>query len=272
MSHTIAFPGLGLHFTLKRSFSFFGLIDIYWYAVIICCGILCGFLYATREGKRQNLPTDLFVDVLLVGLPSAIVGARLYYVFSRWDYYRLDFWQIFNIRGGGLAIYGGLIGAVIAVSVYCIVKKQNILQLFDICAVSLLIGQGIGRWGNFVNAEAYGYETTLPWAMEIVAEGQPLLVHPTFLYESVWNLLGAGLLAFLIKHKKRNGQIFWLYLIWYGIGRFLIEGLRADSLMFFQFRISQLVACFSIVIGGFMLLYPLFQRNRLKENERSLHL
>ncbi len=266
MSQIVSFPGLGFHFTLKRSFSLFGLIDIYWYAVIICCGILCGFLYALQEGKRQKLQSDLFVDVLLVGLPSAIVGARLYYVLSRWDYYGTHLWQILNIRGGGLAIYGGLIGAVIAVVIYCVVKKQNILEIFDICAVSLLIGQGIGRWGNFVNVEAYGYETALPWAMQIIADGKPINVHPTFLYESLWNLAGAVLLACLMKHKTRNGQIFWLYLIWYGFGRFWIEGLRTDSLMFFQFRISQIVACISVLLGTFMLLYPLCRGKCLKKD------
>ncbi len=266
MSQTVSFPGLGLSFTLKRSFSFFGLIDIYWYAVIICCGILCGFLYALREGKRQQLPSDLFVDVVLVGLPSAIVGARLYYVLSRWDYYGTHLGQILNIRGGGLAIYGGIIGAALAVMIYCVVKKQKILEVFDICGVSLLIGQGIGRWGNFVNVEAYGYKTNLPWAMQIAIDGKMMRVHPTFLYESIWNLTGAVLLACLMKRKKRDGQIFWLYLIWYGFGRFWIEGLRTDSLMFFQFRLSQMVAVFSVLLGIVMLLYPLCRSKHLKQD------
>ena len=267
MSHTVAFPGLGLEFTLNRvAFTLFGQ-NIYWYALIICAGILLAFLYALWEGKREGLKSDVFFDILIVCLPSAIVGARLYYVFSKWDYYSQNLLQIFNIRGGGLAIYGGLIAAVIAAVIYCRIKKVNMMQLFDICSIGLLIGQGIGRWGNFVNVEAYGYETTLPWGMQIYSDyyGKVTTVHPTFFYESVWDLLGAVLLAVIIRRRKQYGTVFWLYLCWYGIGRFFIEGLRTDSLMFYQFRVSQIVALLTFVVGLVMSIYLAFQRKKSKE-------
>lgn len=269
MSNSVAFPGLGLSFTLNRvAFSIFGQ-NIYWYALIICFGILLAFLYAVWEGKRENIKSDIFFDILIICLPSAIIGARLYYVFSKWDYYSQNLLQIFNIRGGGLAIYGGIIAAVIAAVIYCRVKKVNMMQLFDICSIGLLIGQGVGRWGNFVNVEAYGYETSVPWGMQICSDfyGKVTTVHPTFFYESVWNLVGAVLLAVLIRHKKQDGQIFWLYFIWYGIGRFVIEGLRTDSLMFYHLRISQIVAVLSVILGIIMSIY-LFLRENKPKNEK----
>ncbi len=269
MSNSVSFPGLGLSFTLNRvAFSVFGQ-EIYWYALIICFGILLAFLYALWEGKRQRIPSDTFFDLLILCLPVAIIGARLYYVFSKWDYYSQNWLQIFHIRGGGLAIYGGVIAAVIAAVIYCKVKKVNTMQLFDICSVGLLIGQGVGRWGNFVNVEAYGYETSVPWAMQIYSDfyGRVTTVHPTFFYESVWNIAGAVLLAILIRHKKRDGQIFWLYLIWYGIGRFAIEGLRTDSLMLYHWRISRIVAMLSVLLGITMSIYLIWQERRLKHKD-----
>ncbi len=265
MKQMVSFPGLGLSFELNRvAFSVFG-IPIYWYALIICTGLVIAFFYAVREGKRQNLSSDVFLDIILYCLPAGIVGARLYYVLSKWDYYGEHPLQILNIRGGGLAIYGGIIAAVLTALIYCYVKKQKTMQIFDICSVGLLIGQGIGRWGNFVNVEAHGYETALPWRMEVYSEYYQRIaaVHPTFLYESLWNLSGAVLLAFLIRRKKADGQIFWLYLIWYGVGRFFIEGLRTDSLMFFSFRISQLVALACVALG--IVMSVLLLRKKMKK-------
>lgn len=247
--NTVDFPNLGLKFTMDRvAFSIFGL-DIYWYALIIASGIILAYLYCIYEGKRQKINTDVFSDILLVGIPSAVIGARLYYVIFNFELYRGNLLKIFNLREGGIAIYGAVIACVIAVYFYLRHKKVNALKLFDICVIGLLIGQAIGRWGNFVNIEAYGYETESFLKMTIFSEetGSFINVHPTFLYESLWNIAGALILMILIRKKKFDGQIFLLYIIWYGVGRFFIEGLRTDSLMLFNtIRISQLVAIVSV--------------------------
>jgi phosphatidylglycerol:prolipoprotein diacylglycerol transferase len=246
----VGFPGLGLEFNISRTaFSLFG-IDIYWYALIIATGIVLAYFYCNMEGKKQGLNTDIFSDILIVGLPSAIFGARLYYVIFNWSNYSGNILSVFNLRQGGIAIYGAVIGCVIAVYFYLKHKKQNVLKLFDICVIGLLIGQAMGRWGNFINIEAYGYETTSFLRMAIYEGGKLIYVHPTFLYESLWNLAGAILLAVIIRKKKFDGQIFLLYIIWYGFGRFFIEGLRTDSLMFFNLRVSQIVALVSVITAG----------------------
>ncbi len=252
MENYVGFPGLGLEFNILRTaFSVFG-IDIYWYALIIATGIILAYLYCTFEGKRQGINTDIFSDILIVGLPSAIIGARLYYVIFNWSNYSGNILSVFNLRQGGIAIYGAVIGCVAAVYFYLKHKKQNVLKLFDICVIGLLIGQAVGRWGNFVNIEAYGYETNTFLRMAIYEGGKLIFVHPTFLYESLWNLCVAVFLALIIRKKKFDGQIFLLYIIWYGIGRFVIEGLRTDSLMLFNLRISQVVAAVSVIISGFI--------------------
>ena len=251
MTNRITFPILGLEFNINRvAISIFG-FDIYWYALIITTGILAGYFYALRQGKKQGIPGDVFSEILLIGIPSAIISARAYYVLSKWDYYSENVTEIFNLRAGGIAIYGAIIGAVIAVLIYCKIKKINTLRIFDIGAVSLLIGQSIGRWGNFVNAEAYGYETDFIFKMGIYSDiaKEFIYYHPTFLYESLWNLLGAIILSVLNKKKKVDGLIFFLYIFWYGLGRFFIEGLRTDSLMAGNFRLSQIVAALSVIIG-----------------------
>ena len=258
MENYVGFPGLGLEFNISRTaFSVFG-IDIYWYALIIATGIVLAYLYCTSEGKRQGINTDIFSDNLIVGLPSAIIGARLYYVIFNWSSYSGNILSVFNLRQGGIAIYGAVIGCVLVVYFYLKHKKQNVLKLFDICVIGLLIGQAMGRWGNFVNVEAYGYETNTFLRMAIYEGGKLIFVHPTFLYESLWNLCGAVFLALIIRKKKFDGQIFLLYIIWYGIGRFFIEGLRTDSLMLFNLRISQVVAAVSVIISG--IIYALKRR------------
>ena len=242
----IGFPGLGIEFNINRvAFSIFG-IEIYWYALIIVTGIILAYLYCTYECKRQGMNPEILTDVLLVGLPSSIVGARLYYVVFRWDYYKNNLIEIFNLRSGGIAIYGAIIFAVLSVYIYLRYKKINFFKIADIASIGLLIGQCIGRWGNFVNGEAYGRETTLLWRMDIY--GEALSVHPTFFYESLWNLIGIIILSVLIRHKKKDGEIFLKYIMWYGTGRFLVEGLRTDSLMFYNLRVSQIVAVISVVV------------------------
>lgn len=268
---TVKFPNLNLEFHINKIAFTLGQIEVHWYALIILLGVILGFLYGTHFAKRERLDTDCCYDVLLWGLPSAIIMARLYYVVFNYSLFKDDFWSIFQIWNGGIAIYGAVIGAAISTYIYAKVKKIPILQLFDIGSFGLIVGQAIGRWGNFVNEEAYGSATKSLFAMssksiraDLLRQGQLTNTtfflshygaHPTFLYESVWNLLGAILLGVFHKYKKHHGQIFFLYLTWYGIGRFFIEGLRMDSLYLGQFRISQIVAAVTAVVGIVMLVY-----------------
>ncbi len=250
----IQFPGLGLEFNINRvAFSLFGK-DIYWYGIIIGFGVLLAFIYGLREAKRVGFDTNAFLDLVIYGIIFAVIGARLYYVIFNYEQYN-SFWDIFKIWEGGIAIYGGLIGAITAGYVYCRVKKQNFLLALDVASVPFLIGQAIGRWGNFVNREAFGSETALPWRMTIYNEvGKLVSVHPTFLYESLWNVAGIILLVLYRKHKKFTGELFALYVTWYGIGRFWIEGLRTDSLMLGPIRISQLVALVSVIAAVYIII------------------
>ncbi len=251
MVNIISFPGLGLRFEVPRSFLSIGDTPIFTYGILIALGVCLAFIYAVYESRRLGISQDDFLNMFLIGVPSAIVGARLYYVVFSWADYKNDLWEIFNIRGGGLAIYGGIIGAAISILIYCRVKKINKWKIFDLLSVGLLIGQGIGRWGNFVNGEAFGKDTLLPWAMTIERNGYLIAesVHPTFFYESVLNLLGAVILFSLRKKKTFDGELFCGYMIWYGSIRTVIEGLRADSLYIGEFRVSQLLSLLLVAIG-----------------------
>lgn len=227
------------------AFSIFG-IDIMWYGILIASGVLIGALLALRECRKIGFKEDIFIDFLIIMIPSAIVGARLYYVIFSWEYYSGNLMQIINIRNGGLAIHGGILAAILAGIIFCKVKKQNFWQIADIVAPSLILGQAIGRWGNFINQEAYGTATDLPWG--IMVNGQK--VHPTFLYESIFDLLVFFLLIWYRRKKRKiDGEIILLYLIFYSIGRFFIEGLRTDSLMFGGLRVAQIISIVLIVIG-----------------------
>ena len=283
MTNTVFFPGLGLEFELNRVvFSLFG-HNIYWYGVIIAAGFLLAVVYGLWRAPRFALDPDAGIDAIFFVVPSAIVGARLYYVifnpsvcFDANGSFSLlravAFWN------GGLAIYGGVIATVVSALIFCKVRKVNFWCGMDITVYGLLIGQMIGRWGNFVNVEAYGSVTTLPWRMcsvsianelwrdgllESEAAYQSVLdgtlgVHPTFLYESLWNLLGFILLVLLAKRgRKFNGQMFLSYVIWYGLGRAAIEGLRTDSLYFFGtgLRSSQLLGIVSAAAGIALYVY-----------------
>ncbi len=277
MINRITFPLLGLDLEISRGINLFGTgFYIYWYAIIILTGIILGYLYALYQGKKQGIPKDTFSDILLIGLPSAIICARGYFVLSKWDYYSKNIGEIFNLRAGGIAIYGAVIGAVFSVYIYCRIKKINTLKIFDIGAVCLLIGQTVGRWGNFINGEAYGSLKSVDFLgkvietpffsgnyilkMGIEKSGEMLYYHPTFLYESVWNLLGVILLHFVLKNKKTDGLVFFLYIFWYGLGRFFIEGLRTDSLMAGSIRISQLIALLSVITGLAVSVYLIFKK------------
>ena len=258
MNH-VAFPGLGLDFTINReAFSLFGK-SIYWYAIIIAVGFLVAAVYVVKRSKQFGIQEDNLLDALICAVPTAIVFARLYYVIFNFDIYRNDPIRILYIWEGGIAIYGGIIGAIIAVAIYCKVKHVKLSAMLDLGALGLLIGQCIGRWGNFVNGEAYGIKTDLPWRMEIfdVDAMARIAVHPAFLYESLWNLLGFVLLHFRSKHRKFSGEIFLLYIAWYGLGRGFIEGLRTDSLYFMNtgLRVSQFLGFASCLVAIVVLFY-----------------
>lgn len=257
MENVIAFPALGWSVTVNRvALTVLGK-DIYWYGVIIAAGFLLAALYCSRRIEQFGFTRDMLFDALLVALPSAIVCARLYYVVWEWGYYSQHPGEIIAIWKGGLAIYGGVIGALLAVSVYAKAKRLSIPGTFDVAALGLLIGQSIGRWGNFINGEAHGTITDTVLGMTVNGEGP---FHPTFLYESVWNIVGFVVLHILSKRCYRfRGQIFLSYLIWYGAGRAWIEGLRTDSLYVgsTDIRISQVVAVVSCLVGAVLLVLSL---------------
>lgn len=285
MDSYIEFPALGWHFNLSDTlveFSLFGTdFTIKWYGVIIALGFLLAVIYGLKRCRSFGIDPDRLIDVVLVCTVVAFIGARLYYVVfseNRADYFA-DPASILRIWDGGIGIYGGLIFAFLSGLLMCRLRRVNIGAGFDLAALGFLIGQAVGRWGNFFNQEAFGGNTTLPWGMtgnEIAAglHGKTdlfdpsLPVHPTFLYESLWCLLGFVLLHILSKKAyKFKGQIFSLYVIWYGTGRFFIELLRTDSLMLGNMKVSCFVAVLT-VLGGLML-YILF-RNRAEGLSKTL--
>lgn len=235
----------------RVAFSIFG-IDIMWYAIIIALGIVLGIYFAEKEAKRRGYEEDDLWTVLTWVLPLSFVGARLYYVIFQWDYYSQNLDQILNFRQGGLAIYGGIIAGIITAVVVCRIKDINFLETADIIAPSIALGQSIGRWGNFINQEAYGYQTNLPWAVLIDGVGH----HPTFLYESLGNLVLFLFLTYYARNKEeKDGQVISLYMVFYGILRFLVEGLRTDSLYLGPIRVSQLVSLIAVVLGSYLFFY-----------------
>ncbi|MDU5946750.1 MAG: prolipoprotein diacylglyceryl transferase, partial [Paenibacillus macerans] len=219
-----------------------GALKVHWYGLILGSAALVGLLLAIREGKRFGISQEFFMDLLLLGVPSAIIGARIYFVAFMWEDYKDNLWDIFKIWNGGIAIYGALIGAIICAVIFVRRRGYNFWRIADICAPSLIVGQMIGRWGNFVNQEAYGGPTTesflrdhlhLPSFIVNQMNVAGTYHHPTFLYESLWNLAGLILLLILRRQKfLRAGELFASYFIWYSIGRFFIEALRTDSLAF----------------------------------------
>lgn len=263
----ISFPGLGIgDFTVEsEAFNVFG-ISIAWYAVIITCGMIAAVLYATYRAKQIGITSEDVIDYALFTIPIGVIGARLYYVMTKLDEFD-TFGEIFNIRGGGLAIYGGIIAGGLTVLVVSYVKKINFLAFADCVAPGVLLAQGIGRWGNFMNGEAFGGKTD--WFIRMGLQNdntfftfgtkEMVYVHPTFLYESLWNIAGFALAALLTKRKKYDGQMFLLIFGWYGLGRMFIEGLRTDSLyseLFgLEFRTSQVLAALIFIITSALMIY-----------------
>ncbi|MGE4277143.1 MAG: prolipoprotein diacylglyceryl transferase [Lawsonibacter sp.] len=289
--HTVFFPGLGLEFSLNRVAILILGRPIYWYGVIIASGLMLAVVLCSKWSRRFGVNEDQILDMMLFAVPVALVAIRAYYVMFNLGLYRnpdgsLNWGSILRYSDGGLAIYGAIISSVIVLLIFCHVRKISFLAFADLGVHGLLIGQLVGRWGNFMNVEAYGGPTTLPWRMcgesiarELLTQGyvdevgyQSVLsgtlgVHPTFLYESLWNFAGLIMVYFLGKKRKFDGQCFLFYVFWYGLGRAWIEGLRTDSLYFFglelfgvPIRTSQLLAAVSAAVAGVALLW-LLRRN-----------
>jgi len=254
---TISFPSLGIEWDPARNISI-GPLTIQFYGLIIAFGLMLAVIYACKRSRQFGLTVDDLTDGVLCIVPFAILCARLYYCIFSWDTYKDDPITILYIWKGGLAIYGGVIGAAIGILIFAKVKKVKVGAVLDITSLGFLIGQAIGRWGNFFNREAFGAETDSFLRMGLMNRitGVVTYYHPTFLYESLWNAAGFVLLHFLSKKRKYDGQVALGYLAWYGLGRTFIEGLRMDSLYWGQFRVSQLLAagtCF-VAVAALMLL------------------
>ena len=290
MDMEINFPNLGIYLDhVGKNISIFG-FSIAYYGIVIVTGMMIAIWIAQREAKRTGQNPEQSLDLAMIGIAAGILGARIYYVIFAWDYYKDDLLSIFNIRQGGLAIYGGIIGACIAVVIYSRKKKQNFSLLMDTASMSIVFGQIMGRWGNFFNREAFGDYTNNLFAMQLPVSAvraneitqkmwdhvvtvngvEYIQVHPTFLYESLWNV---GVLLFLFwfrKRKKFNGEVFLMYLIGYGLGRIWIEGLRTDQLLLpvVGLPVSQLLSgC--LVVGCTILV--VWKRKKLSSGGETAH-
>lgn len=258
----LSFPGLGIGwFEINPvAFSVFGL-KVHWYGVIIALGFALAILYCVKIRKYADATADNICDIAIYGAPIGIICARLYYVIFSFSDYKDNLWDVFKIWEGGLAIYGGVIGAVTTGYIYCRIKKLNALKLFDVCIIGVVIGQIIGRWGNFVNGEAYGVETSNFLRMGIMEYGKEMFVHPTFLYESLWNLGVFVVLNIILRRRKFDGQVFFSYFLFYSLGRVWIEGLRTDSLYLGHLRVSQVLSSALIIVSLFAIIYNLKKKN-----------
>ena len=290
MDMEINFPNLGIYLDhVGKNISIFG-FSIAYYGIVIVTGMMIAIWIAQREAKRTGQNPEQYLDLAMIGIAAGILGARIYYVIFAWDYYKDDLLSIFNIRQGGLAIYGGIIGACIAVVIYSRKKKQNVGLLMDTASMSIVFGQIMGRWGNFFNREAFGDYTNNLFAMQLPVSAvraneitqkmwdhvvtvngvEYIQVHPTFLYESLWNV---GVLLFLFwfrKRKKFNGEVFLMYLIGYGLGRIWVEGLRTDQLLLpvVGLPVSQLLSgC--LVVGCTILV--VWKRKKLSSGGETAH-
>jgi len=284
MGADIRFPHLGIEIEeLGKSFSIGG-FSIAFYGIIISLGMLCGYLVAASQAERTGQNKELYLDLALWDIIFSIVGARLYYVIFSWDYYSKNPGEIFNIRGGGLAIYGGIIAGVITTLVFSRIKKIPFLRLADTACTGLLTGQIIGRWGNFFNREAFGGYTDNIFAMQLKMQDvnksyisdelysyiqtvdgiEYIQVHPTFLYESIWNICVLVIILLFTRHKKYDGQLFLIYLLGYGAGRVWIEGLRTDQLLFpgTGIAVSQMLSGVLAIASAALLIYKAFLKQK----------
>lgn len=246
-----------------------GEISIKWYGVIIACGVVIALLLALYESSKRKFDKEIFVDLLIWAIPISVISARIYYVAFEWDFYKENPGEIIKIWHGGIAIYGALIGAVITAIIFTRVKKISFWQLADIAAPSLIIAQAIGRWGNFMNQEAHGAAVTrgflenlhLPKFIIDQMYISGVYYQPTFLYESLWNVIGFIILLIIRRTKVRRGEVFLSYVIWYSVGRFFIEGMRTDSLMWGAFRVSQVLAVILVVVVIAIIVYRRVRSN-----------
>lgn len=284
MGADIRFPHLGIEIeNLGKSISI-GDFSIAYYGIIISLGMLCGYLMAVFQAKRTGQDKEMYLDLALWDIVFAVIGARIYYVIFSWDYYSQNPGEILNIRGGGLAIYGGVIAGVITTLIFSKIRRVPFLRLADTACTGLLVGQIIGRWGNFFNREAFGGYTDSLFAMQIrmsdvntsyitdelynnvvsYNDTSYIQVHPTFLYESVWNICVLLVILVFTNHHKYDGQLFLLYLLGYSVGRVWIEGLRTDQLVFFNtgIAVSQLLSGILIVIALFVLVYKFIKARK----------
>ena len=273
----IRFPGLfgDWEFTMSSKALDIG-NGIYWYGILIALGLILAVCFCMSQRRKYGISEDNILDAVLWGIPCGVVGARLYYVIFYLDSFRnaegaIDFKEVIAIWDGGLAIYGAVIATVLVALVLSRVKKFNLWALMDLVVMGLLIGQAVGRWGNFMNREAFGTETTLPWRMQLMLRnGELAEVHPTFLYESLWNIIGLLLILFIVSRARRfDGENTCFYFLWYGIGRFFIEGLRTDSLYLFDWklfdqpiRVSQALSLVMIVVSLALLIYNVNKKPR----------
>lgn len=251
----INFEGLGIYLKIKNvAINIFG-VKVYWYGIVIISAIIIALFLSKRDDGRYNIKFEDVLQLMLFILPISIICARLYYIIFRFEHYIQNLSEIINIRNGGLAIYGGIIGAIITTVVFCKIKKIKILDILDYMAPYLALGQSIGRWGNFFNGEAHGTITNSLLRMGIVENGTYIQVHPTFLYESICTFL--IFLFLLLKRKKRNfsGEITFWYFFLYGIVRAMIERLRTDSLMLGNYRVSQVLSIILSIIFSIILIY-----------------
>ena len=296
----VAFPGLGIDTFVINPIAFsIGKISVAWYSLIITTGIMLAILYVWFRFKEAGLTIDDLLDFSLAVVPCGIIGARLYYVIFEFEYFYVEgdffgtLWEMAQIWNGGLGIYGGIIAGGLAAVTVAHFKKIKLLKILDMLAPGVMMAQAIGRWGNFTNVEAFGGPTSAPWRMcgtsiervllrqtedletkFMILEGE-LGAHPTFLYESLWNIIGFAVIYFVFVRNKKlhkiDGQMFYSYMIWYGLGRFWIEGLRTDSLYIGGvIRVSQMVACISFLVGSGLMIYGLIRYNKTGKGKMIL--
>ena len=270
---TISFPGLGIELNPPATVADLFesppkmLGNIHFYGVIIAVGLMLAVIYGMRRSKEFGLKSDDILDGVLWIVPFAILCARMYYCVFEWDSYKTNPISLLYIWEGGLAIYGGVIGAAVGIIVFCRIKKIRLGAMLDVVSLGFLIGQSIGRWGNFMNREAFGAPTEGFLRMGLMNRltQEVEYYHPTFLYESVWNAVGFVLLHFLSKRRQYDGQIALGYVAWYGLGRTLIEGLRMDSLYWGPFRVSQLLAAVSCLAATAVLVWQIFRSHKKED-------
>lgn len=258
----IHFTGLGLDLEVNSIAIKLGNISIYWYAIFIVIAFSVAILFCKRDDGKYNIKYEQILEILLFIMPISIICARLYFVMFKLDYYMQNPTEIMNIRNGGLAIYGGILGAILTILIYCKIKKASFLDILDYFVPYLVLGQAIGRWGNFFNAEAHGTITDNIFRMGIIENGIYKEVHPTFLYESISCLLIFILLYTMRNKREYKGQLTYIYLCSYGFVRAIIEGLRTDSLMLGNIKISQILSIILCIVFGIILIYKKVEKTK----------